>query len=301
MVSYTLIDKELKKNISLNCIPFCIEKSMPTEAIKDKLHIHDFHQLSICTAGTAKLVINDHAHEINPGSVYVISSYTPHYLKDPQELETTNILFYLDDLLHEAGSLKDHRGFQLLFVLQTSSAFNHKSSNILNLDYKGMLYVNHILKMLLDEVIDIKPGSQNLVQAYFMILIVFFTRQYETDNKINKTGERLFKIISYLDENYQQPITIAELIAIAGITERQLRHIFSEQYGCSPLQYITTLRMKHACYLLKMSDLNISEIAQNVGFDDSNYFSRKFKQEVGVSPKSYRHLCKHGQYEFEAD
>ena len=54
------------------------------------------------------------------------------------------------------------------------------------------------------------------------------------------------------------------------------------------MQYLMSVRLKHASYLLRFSDLSISEIAQQVGFEDNNYFSRYVRQKMSMTPSEYR-------------
>ena len=56
----------------------------------------------------------------------------------------------------------------------------------------------------------------------------------------------------------------------------------------TPIKYLNELRIRNACQMLKNSNKNITEIAYDVGYSDSNYFSRVFKKVKGVSPSEYK-------------
>jgi AraC-like DNA-binding protein len=58
--------------------------------------------------------------------------------------------------------------------------------------------------------------------------------------------------------------------------------------GITPQDLLKEARIKHACQLLRQTDKNISEVAYACGFSDPKYFSRSFKQSMGVSPSDYR-------------
>ncbi|MDO5479350.1 MAG: helix-turn-helix transcriptional regulator, partial [Clostridia bacterium] len=66
------------------------------------------------------------------------------------------------------------------------------------------------------------------------------------------------------------------------------RRIFKSAAKTSPIKYINYLRLEKAKNLLSESSLKVSEIAVQVGFSDSFYFSRLFKKETGVSPASFK-------------
>jgi AraC-like DNA-binding protein len=62
--------------------------------------------------------------------------------------------------------------------------------------------------------------------------------------------------------------------------------------GHSPIQHFLHLKIQHACLLLDTSENSIKQIAGEVGYNDAYYFSRLFKQVMGVSPSGYRSKLK---------
>ena len=78
------------------------------------------------------------------------------------------------------------------------------------------------------------------------------------------------------------------MAAQAGLSESQFSHLFKQQTGHAPLTYFIHLKMQHACSLLTLTQLSVKEIAQEVGYTDSYYFSRLFKKIIGVAPSRYR-------------
>lgn len=286
MGNYFIMGREVKQNIDFSCVPFCIESDSDT--LGDKLHVHDFHQLTIVVKGTATIVINSLEQSIHAGNVYVISNHSIHCLKNQNNLEVFNIFFYIGDLSSHAASLRDYHGFQSLFILQPSLGNANHLSNMLLLDYEGIYYVNSIVSLLLEELKHPSIGKDIIVQSYFMILIVYFSRQYGKNQSYKTNTEELYKIITYMNENYDKSITIKDLLDISYLSERQLQQLFAEHYNYSPMKYLNYLHIKHACYLLAISEMTITEIAYKVGFNDSNYFSRKFSQIQNMSPREYR-------------
>ena len=282
-----LIDKTKCGSFTLDCAPLFMEKgNLADEAQR---HIHDSHQLTFVLRGSGTIIVNGIEQSVREGSVYLISRHCTHSLISKTGFEAASIFFYIDELTAQLHSLKEHPGFQSMFYLQPSWLSETNSlSNILQLDYEGIYYVNSLLKLLFEEASSDQAGNETIVQSYFIVLTVFLARQYGQINHVNKNVSSFYKITSYMNENYNKIITIEELLNLAKITNRQLRKMFNEEYGCSPMQYLIGIRINRACYLLAYSDTNITEIANSVGFDDSNYFSRKFKQIKGVSPRDYR-------------
>ena len=67
-----------------------------------------------------------------------------------------------------------------------------------------------------------------------------------------------------------------------------MSEIFKQEMGLSPWDALNRFRILRACELLKTTSVSITEIAAQVGFEDSSYFGRVFQQHVGSSPKKYR-------------
>jgi AraC-like DNA-binding protein len=77
---------------------------------------------------------------------------------------------------------------------------------------------------------------------------------------------------------------------LVNISEDYLTFCFRQELGISPIKYLQRFRINQAKLLLKASQKSITEIAFEVGFLDSGYFSRIFHRETGVSPGDYRFL-----------
>ena len=73
-----------------------------------------------------------------------------------------------------------------------------------------------------------------------------------------------------------------------GVSEDYLGRIFLQELGLSPMEYLNRYRIKEAKVLLNHTCASITEIADQVGFDDPAYFSRAFRKQVGISPRAYR-------------
>ena len=79
-----------------------------------------------------------------------------------------------------------------------------------------------------------------------------------------------------------------EIALEAQLSKSYVNHIFNEYAQKSPIDFLIHIKMQEACKLLKSIDSRVSEVANQVGYDDPYYFSRIFKKVIGVSPRDYK-------------
>ncbi|RME44123.1 MAG: helix-turn-helix domain-containing protein [Chloroflexi bacterium] len=105
---------------------------------------------------------------------------------------------------------------------------------------------------------------------------------------LNKhTQQVVRRAIAYIHEHYAEPITRSALASHVGLSERYLTYCFRQETGMTPIKYLNRYRIRQARRLLERGDMNVTETAMAVGFADSNYFARIFRDEVGVTPSAY--------------
>ena len=98
--------------------------------------------------------------------------------------------------------------------------------------------------------------------------------------------------IHYIEQNFQNNITIEEIAALCGINRSYFGKIFRKAIGRSPQEFLMNYRMVKATELLKLTSLSIAEIGCAVGYENQLHFSRAFKTIYGVSPREWRNRHK---------
>lgn len=98
----------------------------------------------------------------------------------------------------------------------------------------------------------------------------------------------LMRVRGMLEENYTQRITLADLASAASKSIPHISSEFRKHFHCAPVEYLIHLRMREAIHLLPDINLNITQIAERVGYEDIYHFSRLFKKHCGISPMNMR-------------
>ena len=100
--------------------------------------------------------------------------------------------------------------------------------------------------------------------------------------------DRIRSATEYLCRHFKQKITLASLSEQCYLSQSHLSHLFRAQVGYTPQQFLEMQRLNHAARLLDMTTQTIKEIATEAGFDNPFYFSLRFKQKTGTTPRAYR-------------
>lgn len=95
-------------------------------------------------------------------------------------------------------------------------------------------------------------------------------------------------IRTYLQQHYNEPITLSALTKRYAISRAQLERVFFDSVGVSPIKYLTDVRLSHAADLILSTDLPITAIAEAVGYNSSSGFIEAFKNKYKCSPLKYR-------------
>ena len=100
--------------------------------------------------------------------------------------------------------------------------------------------------------------------------------------------ERLQTMISFIQHNYDQKISLEEIASSALISEREALRCFQACIQKSPFAYLMEYRIEMSQKLLRDSDLPVGEIAMRTGFSSSAYYGKVFKKQLGMTPGAYR-------------
>ena len=119
--------------------------------------------------------------------------------------------------------------------------------------------------------------------------VAHISQALERKHKLSGEAQRLVrKAMAYIHEHYAKSISRHEIAQFVSIAEDHLTFCFRQELGTTPIEYLQRYRVNQAKRLLKESERSITEIALEVGFSDSSYFSRIFRRITGMSPETFR-------------
>ena len=153
-----------------------------------------------------------------------------------------------------------------------------------------------MLTELLDEIRQLDPLKKhnniafNTLFSYYLYSIGKLEEDTENiiEHKSDFVPSLVLNIISYLKENYKEPITLDSLSKKFSVSKATLIYNFNKYLHSSPVDYLINIRIQQAKIALSETNRNLTEIAESCGFSNANYFSLMFKRKIGLSPANYR-------------
>jgi AraC-like DNA-binding protein len=267
--------------------PISIERREPQEAFEP--HAHEFAELVIVTGGTALHVVGQDSWKLSAGDVFVIAGPREHEYREMKDLRLVNLLYQPNQLKMRLLDLPSVAGYHALFTLEPNRRPRHPSKGRLRLSGKELTQIIELVDRLEAELAAREPGFGFMATAAFMQIIGLLSRCYgRNPSPDSRALLRVGEALSHLERNIQNEVNLEELASIASMSRRSFLRVFQSATGTSPLAWLIERRIHRACALLRHTDKRVTEIAFDVGFNDSNYFTRQFRKATGFSPREYR-------------
>ena len=259
----------------------------------DEEHIPPVHlhvgllELVIVTEGSAVHVINGLRDPIGTGNVFVVRPGERHGFEHPRELGVYNILF--EEKLQSvfADDLAVLPGYQTLFNRKLSP--KQSSKYISSLELSHLQEVLHEAEIITDADNKATPGWRTVMLAAFLRLIwLVCANSRSVSQPEMAVSSCICRAIDYMRRHYAEPMNLLQLAGLAGMSESNFRHRFTLLMGMPPIEYLLRLRIEAAKKMLRIRDVSVADVSLRSGFQDCNYFTRKFRELTGTPPSRYR-------------
>lgn len=139
----------------------------------------------------------------------------------------------------------------------------------------------------------VREGYAGRVETAEMLARAIIVRTCEilsTQREKAETRESALgrEIRRYLDRNYTEDLHLADVAAALHMSVSHASHLFRKENGLSPMQYVALRRIGEAQNLLISTKMSMTDIAAQVGYNNSNYFQNVFRHALGMTPREYR-------------
>ena len=271
--------------------PFIIANILQIQKFVLKMEPNLFHhrivkdyELDYHISGARKMNVNGNAFTIRNGSMifrrpgdevtssgdYNTYTLTLDFSKRIQPDKTT----YSRD--EKSSKIQEHCTNPLIDMIPTHFVPTHTSDYIRIFEH--LCVISHQNA--------VSRENDILLNELFGLLIVDVLHRNESEYLHNNTV--VIEACNYIAENYNKPLTLKVLADNFSVSPSHFSRLFKQETNSTPMDYIISVGLNNAQQLLRGTDLKISYIASQCGFNDVSYFSYLFKKRLGVSPIVFR-------------
>lgn len=237
---------------------------------------HEDYLLMYCSDGQGLLSVNDEETAVCAGDLMVLPQEVAHHYhadsRNPWSLRWAHFtgskaLDYIANLGLPANSFVISVGQHPKIISDFDALFSVRDTGY---NMKALIHASQALKQML---------------TYLALLSA--SQSQQARQPIN-----LESIQTLMMANLAGELDLDALAEAAHLSKYHFSKRYKALTGYSPIQHFIHMKMERACYLLDISNQAIGNVAQELGYDDPQYFSRLFRKVTGLSPRDYRKLEK---------
>lgn len=255
---------------------------------KYPLHKHPLFEVNLVLSGTQEMKVNGHAYKQGPGDLILLNPGDNHESSVVCNDEMTYYCLHFD---------VDERSFRELLI-RNSHCF-HEAGSELAVAIKPAL--DKLMALTSEEAVVRVESRMNILSALFELFAGLSGTLSEL-NRGDEAGARksaaAAQIATMLErtvegaasrrEQEDEMETIKLIADSVGYSMSSVNRMFTQVYGVSPRQYLSTLMLKKAKLLLMNPEATVESISARLGYHNIAHFSRQFKRWTGESPSSFR-------------
>ena len=251
---------------------------------------HDFPEICYVKSGTNYLLLNGQRHCMTAGQMVIYAPLSFHGGYDRSDSNLLIVSMKLED--------KKIRGLYDRILTLTPELQEECEA------FFATLFKTFCLKETLNDTFKIYTGENasplelEILKKEFEAFILKLEKEYLTENskRSSKHSAECVQIINYLHEHLCDTLTVEQIAKDNRIGTSKLKQMFRELHECGVLQYHIHMKLEEAKRLLRVGEMNITQISEYLGFSTVHYFSRLFKNKIGVSPNNYQKSFYNGTF-----
>ena len=228
-------------------------------------HFHKNYEIAYVLSGKALYSVNDKQQILEEGDFSICLSNEIHSVKSLDDSKIW-IGVFSEDFVHE---------FKKRIEGKTGAEFRFRCSESVS----RFIIENLILK---------KPDDLLLIKSCLYALCSEYLNSVELVPRDNRRGVLMSDIVEYIEANFKKPLTLKEISTHLGYDYCYLSKAFNSFFSTSFSDYLNTFRIDNAISLLTNTNLTITEIAFESGFQSIRSFNNVFKKQTGLSPAEFR-------------
>lgn len=246
-------------------------------------HWHKEIEIVVLYEGNVSLETAKESIILKKGDGVFINSEELHYFKKLGDEKCVLISYVFDKsfVIGDKGSIIERKYIEPLVQNKTLSLF--KISETLSRKLEEVFFEYE------DKKFGVEINIRNILSSVLLeIIIENREKLIEKKTYKNLDSQRIKGMLDFIQKNYSNELTLKEIGEAVFIGERETLRCFARTIGISPIEYLKKYRVKVAANLLTTTDLPVTEICIQCGFNSPSYFSKSFQKVFNVTPREYR-------------
>ena len=260
-----------------------------TEINRCGVHMHNEFEVFAVIAGKGSAYVNGKSISLCPGSVLIFNSNETHGIEGVGGSVTAVVMQISGNFMQDYFPQLHNTVFEENKVC--SEAIEDKTKNLWRCIVSAAR--NYIAA---EERYELRCASDVCRLLDHLMAKIPFAIISENDYQARRNiSQRMSRIVSHIDANYQFPIRLSEVAENEGITSTHLSHFFSHNFGMSFQHYLNNIRFEHALRLIDNSAMSIADVAAASGFSDTKYMTRICVERFDCKPRELREKMASGE------
>lgn len=283
--------KEVINGISYNYL--CHYQNVSGAGNVYPAHYHSYIEILYGISGNYEVLLNGQCHRFSARDLVIINSKEIHQI---DSISTDGgcyiVLRFEPEILYNSMfSNYLQLKYVLPFILETA-----KHQKIIKKEEISVTFIPQLLYEILNEFESQTYGYELAIKNHIGRIFLWLLRYFHhngSDFSITAYSnpdllEHLQPAFNYIELHYDEPLTAPKLATLCNMSSCYFSRSFNAQMGMSLNEYINYIRITEAEKLLISTTMNITEIANTVGFNTTSYFIKLFKTYKNISPKQFR-------------
>lgn len=259
-------------------------------------HSHSYIELNYVWSGKCIQTIEGKEITSYEGDVCIFDTSIVHEIKKAGEEDVIlNILMRKEFFVSAFLSRMTKQGILSEFLMDAVTKSQQKKHYLFFPSHNNPK-VRLIMEEILMEYYNKDLGVREVLDSYMVILFTELLRTYRDATKVKETevahNVQLLSVISYIEENYEH-CTLGEMAKHFGFNGAYLTALLKEKTGRSFVEHVQEQRLNKAKILLENSEISITDMVSLCGYNNVNFFYKKFKASEGCTPGEYRERLKY--------
>ncbi|MEZ3506625.1 MAG: AraC family transcriptional regulator [Lachnospiraceae bacterium] len=255
-------------------------------------HRHNYAELVYVCCGSATHIINDTDKIIlQEGDLLFLNQSATHEILPASRDDIAVNFIILPEFFDRILSMMERENVLRSFLISTLSSHDSQIT-YLHFQAKGILPIQNLIENMLWNLIDKKPGTNTINQItmglIFMNLSVFAESMAQSQTG-NYEQDLIFRILKYIEAHYKSG-TLTDISAEIKLPPYYVSRLLKKYTGQTFKELLQQQKLQQAVYLLSQTTLSVDDIIDAVGYNNSGYFYRIFREKYRCSPKEYRIL-----------